>query len=264
MHSFTHEGTKISYYEYDEREDKTNGLPIVFVHGAGSSHIIWTIQAREFSRTHRVITLDLSGRPSSGTPKGCASVEHGYAHEVSALVQHLDLQDFVMVGHSMGGGVVMSYVLNPQFKKPRAIVLVNTSSNLDIRKLAIGLAIEFLEEKLLKIKSRILGDATEELRIIDEEQRLKDENPEMLSRDMDACDEFNITERLGDIDVPTLIIHGADDDIIRKGRARKLQEAIPDARLALVPDSDHNPMIEQPQMFYVHLKEFLDWIEGKT
>lgn len=264
MQTFEFRGVKLAYYDHDNREDRTTGFPIIFIHGAGSSHIIWNIQAREFSKTHRVIAIDLSGHNTSEKLEDAVDIENGYTREVVALIDHLDLQNFVLVGHSMGGGIVMSYVLNPEFRQPRAVVIVNTSSDLDIRKLAIGLAIEYVEEKLLKIKSRILRRDSEEIQILNEEQRLKDENPDMMSRDLDACDDFDITEKLGEIDVPTQIIYGEDDDIIRRGRIESLKDAIPNARLTVVEEADHVPMIERPEEFNAALREFLDWVELNT
>jgi len=73
MPFFEHDGTKIHYVDVDKREDKTTGIPLVFVHGAGSSHLIWALQLREFSKEHRAIALDLSGHGKSEDMPGAPS-----------------------------------------------------------------------------------------------------------------------------------------------------------------------------------------------
>ncbi|MHA1959673.1 MAG: alpha/beta fold hydrolase [Candidatus Thorarchaeota archaeon] len=264
MSFFEFQGAKIAYYESDDREDKKEGFPVVFVHGAGSSHKIWGIQVKVFSKMHRVITLDLSGHAESELTEGEPDIEEGFAREVAALVEHLDLENFMLVGHSMGGAVVMAYVLNEEFRSPRAITLVNTTAELDLTKLTPGLAIEAVEEAFLLLKGRLQKKDTLALRIINEEKQMKDDNPEMMARDLKACGKFNISDRLSGIEVPTLIIHGEDDDIIRPGYAQQLEKSIKRSDIAFVRGADHQPMVERPVQFNVLLKRYLDWVEKNT
>ncbi|UCE10218.1 MAG: alpha/beta hydrolase [Candidatus Thorarchaeota archaeon] len=257
-------GARIAYYESDDREDKTEGFPVVFVHGAGSSHAIWGIQVKVFRRSHRVITIDLSGHAASELTEGEPDIKEGFAKEVAALVEHLDLENFVLVGHSMGGAVVMAYVLNKEFRSPRAIALVNTTAELNLTKLTPGLAIEAVEEAFVRLKAKLQGKDTMALRIINEEKKMKDENPEMMLRDLKACAKFNVSERLSEIEVPTLIIHGKDDDIVRAGYAQQLEKSIKRSDIAFVKGADHQPHVERPVQFNVLLKRFLDWVDKNT
>ena len=153
MPFFEHNGTKIHYVDVDKREDKTSGTSLVFVHGAGSSHLIWALQLKEFSQEYRSIALDLSGHGKSEDLKGEPSIEMNYADEVAALVHHLDMDSFILVGHSMGGGVVMSYTLKENVLKPNALVLVDTSCDLDLSKLRSGL----LKEPVVRTVHRNLS-----------------------------------------------------------------------------------------------------------
>ncbi len=255
-----YKGAKLCYFEADERMDKAQGFPIVFVHGAGSSHNIWKLQVREFKRTHRVITFDLSGHGCSETTVDNVSIMNDYARELEALIKHLSLENFVLVGHSMGGGVVMSYVLNGSSPQPRALVLVDTSADLDLTKLTPGLAIEFVQEMFFRLESKLKHKNSEALEIIEAEQRMKETHPEMLPRDLKACHEFDINDRLGEIRLPTLVIHGIDDDVIRPGYAQELERALPRADLVLIRDADHQPMIEQSERFNEILAKFMHWI----
>lgn len=103
MPYFEHQGTKIHYVDVDKRNDKTSGIPLVLVHGAGSSHLTWALQLRDLSNEYRLIAIDLSGHGKSEDIEGDVSIED-HSEEVNALVRHLELDDFIAVGHSIRCG----------------------------------------------------------------------------------------------------------------------------------------------------------------
>jgi pimeloyl-ACP methyl ester carboxylesterase len=254
----------LEYYEFDHREDKKTGLNLVFVHGAGSSNLIWSIQARVFSDDHRVITFDLSGHGESPSVDEPVSIEGCFVMELAALIEHLDLHDFVLIGHSMGGGIVMAYTVNDKMRQPQAIALVDTSSDLELSRLLPGLGIEKVEEVLHHLTLKLKHEEHPSVPIIEAEIKLREENPDMLTNDLTACDAFDIEDRLHKISVPTLIIHGDNDDIIRPGFAQVLEDKIPRADVAFVKGAHHQPMIEQPERFNALLKKYLDWVTKNT
>ena len=65
------------------------------------------------------------------------------------------------------------------------------------------------------------------------------------------------TPTLGQIKVPTLIIHGADDQIIPLSDSEAMHTAIPDSRLEVIPDAGHLPNLEQAQLFNRAVENFL-------
>ncbi|NWF96455.1 MAG: alpha/beta hydrolase [Candidatus Thorarchaeota archaeon] len=262
MPFFDFSGTRIHYVDIQPKESTSVGMPIVFVHGAGSSHISWSLQLREFSKTNRSIALDLSGHGESDDGKPAVSIEDDYTSELKGLITHLGLQDFILVGHSMGGAVAMSYVLREDTVRPRGLVLVDTSSSLDLSKLALGLAIEAVEDRLLLFRNRSLEEFTDTYKIkrIEEQTRLS--NPEVLRRDLAACDRFDITSRLSQIEVPTFVLVGDDDDIVPPRIAKSLQKSIPRSDIAVVRKADHAPMIENPEEFNRLLRRFVKWVES--
>jgi pimeloyl-ACP methyl ester carboxylesterase len=260
MPFFEHNGTKIHFVDVDKREDKTDGTPLVFVHGAGSSHLIWSLQLREFSKDYRTIALDLSGHGKSEDIEGTPSIEMNYAEEVAALVRHLNLDCFILVGHSMGGGVAMSYTLKENVLRPKALVLVDTSSDLDLSKFRAGLMKETIEDRIYFFKSRIFENYTDSYQIkkLDDEIRLA--NPLVMTRDLAACSEFNITDRLGEIAIPTFVLVGEDDDIITPAIAADFEKKFPRADIAVVKDADHIPMVEEPEEFNRLFRKFIEWV----
>jgi pimeloyl-ACP methyl ester carboxylesterase len=260
MPFFEHNGTKIHYVDVDKREEKTSGTTLVFVHGAGSSHLIWALQLREFSKEHRSIALDLSGHGKSGEVEGDLSIEMNFAEEVASLVRHLALDCFILVGHSMGGGVAMSYVLKEDVLKPLALVLIDTSCDLNLSKLRAGLMKETLEDRVYFFKSRMFNQYTEtyQLKKLDDEMRLA--NPLVMNRDLAACSEFDITDRVPEIDIPVFVLVGSDDDIITPAMASEFEKKFPRADIAVVKDADHIPMVEQPEEFNRLFRKFINWV----
>ena len=257
---FEHDGTNIHYVDVDHRADKTAGVPLVFVHGAGSSHLIWALQLREFSKEYRTIAFDLSGHGKSEDLKGEPSIELNYAEEIATLVRHLDLDSFILVGHSMGGGVVMSYTLKENVLKPKALVLVDTSCDLDLSKLMSGFIKESIQDRVYFFKSRLFEEYTEtyQLKKLDDDMRLA--NPLGMARDLAACSKFNITDRCGEIDIPVFVLVGSNDDIITPRMAAEFVKKFPRADLAVVKDADHIPMVEQPEEFNRLFRKFIEWV----
>jgi len=101
--------------------------PLVFVHGFACTHEDWHAQLAHFQRTHQVVACDLRGHGRTpGRPQEC-SIEH-YGGDVAALVNNLELERAVLVGHSMGCRVVLEAArLIPD--KVAGIVLVDGSRN---------------------------------------------------------------------------------------------------------------------------------------
>lgn len=261
MPFFEHQGTRIHYLDLDERSDKNGGLSVVFIHGAGSSHETWTMQINEFKGTHRVLAPDLSGHGQSGPGPDNISIEEGFTMEVAALVNHLELGDFVLVGHSMGGGVVMAYALNGDLCKPAAITLVDTSPSLELSKLARGLAKETIETQFYLLKGRKNASSQEAYDIVRREEDTKRRNPRVLTRDLAAADKFDVTDRIGGISVPTFVLVGEHDDIISPNAAKQFEAALPRADIAVIKDAHHAAMLYNPKMFNQLLQKYLDWVE---
>ncbi len=86
---------------------KGHGDPaIVFVHCWTCNHKIWTHQIEYFSKQHKVIWLDLAGHGQSGGGRSVYTME-AFGKDVAAVVNKTDAKEIVLVGHSMGGPVVI-------------------------------------------------------------------------------------------------------------------------------------------------------------
>lgn len=263
MPFFEYDKTKIHYVDIDRTGDKSAGHPLLFIHGGGSSHFSWALQLVEFSKTNRCIAIDLSGHGKSDIAQVDASIDLGYANEVASLIDHLDLQDFILVGHSMGGGVAMSYVLNPKFRDSKALVLVDSSPDLKLPKVVPGLLIEVVEETRRR-SHPAFEEYVEKLNLKQYEKAMKYVDSIAMQRDLWACNKFDISDRIKDITIPTFALVGEDDNVITPAIVKDYIDNIPRADLAVIRGANHVPMIEQPEEFNRLFHKFLSWVQEKA
>lgn len=87
----------------------SGALPVVFVHSLAGNSGHWASQFRHLSRERRAIALDLRGHGRSDPPRNGDYTIHGMAGDVAAVADSLGLDRFVLVGHSLGGGVALTY-----------------------------------------------------------------------------------------------------------------------------------------------------------
>lgn len=108
----------------DEGPRGRGGEAVVFVHGWTCDATFWRLQAPEFAKAARVITLDLPGHGLSDKPEGAAYTMRLFARAVDAVLADAGVSRAVLVGHSMGTPVVREfYRLRPE--KVRALVFVD-------------------------------------------------------------------------------------------------------------------------------------------
>jgi len=113
------DGVRI-YYEVRGRGNPS----LVFVHGWSCDSSYWTWQVPYFSKHYKVVTVDLAGHGKSGLDREKWTIA-AFGADVAAVVKKLDLKDVVLVGHSMGGDVVVEAAqLIP--RRLRGLVLVDS------------------------------------------------------------------------------------------------------------------------------------------
>ena len=88
----------------------SGGPALVFVHGWLCDHTYWDAQVPTFSGDHQVVLVDLAGHGESGAGREVWSME-AFGQDVAAVVEELDLDQVVLVGHSMGGPAVVEAAL---------------------------------------------------------------------------------------------------------------------------------------------------------
>ena len=105
------------------------GPAVVFAHGLGGNHLSWWQQVAHFAPNRTCVVFAHRGFPPSSAVPGSAAPD-GYADDLSALMQELNLNDVALVAQSMGGWTCLDYALREP-GKVRALVMASTSGVLD-------------------------------------------------------------------------------------------------------------------------------------
>jgi non-heme chloroperoxidase len=248
----TRDNTEIYY------KDWGSGQPVVFSHGWPLDADAWEDQMFFLaSRGYRCIAHDRRGNGRSSQPWTGNDLDT-YADDLAALVEALDLRDAIHVGHSTGGGEVARYIGRHGTKRVAAAVLVSAIPPLMLKTPANpeGLPMEVfdqLREGVRKDRSQFFKDLSGPFYGANRpgstvSQGVRDEFwLQGMIAGFPACydcikvfSETDTTEDLKKFDVPTLIIHGDDDQIVPiVAAALKSSKIVPNAQLKIYEGAPH-------------------------
>ncbi|GAM10094.1 dihydrolipoyllysine-residue acetyltransferase component of acetoin cleaving system [Geobacter sp. OR-1] len=118
----------------------TGGLPVLFVHPLCGNATYWSAQLEHLRQTRRAAALDLRGHGRSQAPSDNDYSLDSLSADIDAVVDSIGLDRFVLVGHSIGGSVVLDYAgLRPQ--RVSGLLLVDATA--DVRQLPLEQKLEF-------------------------------------------------------------------------------------------------------------------------
>lgn len=246
------DGTQIYY------KDWGTGQPVVFSHGWPLSSDAWEDQMLFLAdHGYRCIAHDRRGHGRSSQPWN-GNEMNTYADDLAALTEALDLRDAIHVGHSTGGGEVARYIGRHGSKRVSKAVLIGAVPPLMLKTPANpgGLPMETFDQ----IRKAVQSDRSQFFKDLSEpfyganragakvSQGLRDSFwlQGMLCGMKGAYDcikafsETDFTEDLKKIDVPTLILHGDDDQIVPIADSALLSaKLVKGATLKIIPGGPH-------------------------
>lgn len=266
----TSDGTRLFY------KDWGSGQPILFSHGWPLSSDAWDQQMLFFGQKgYRVIAHDRRGHGRSDQPWDGNTMDR-YADDLAELIEALDLRDLILVGHSTGGGEVARTIGRHGTGRIAKVVLVGAVPPLmlqtdtnphgtprsvfdDIRDGTAKNRSQFYYDLTLPFYgfnrpgAKINEGLRENFRRIGLEGGIKGQ--------YDCIHEFSevdYTEDLRRMDVPTLVIHGDDDQIVPiEASARRAVEILPNANMKIYEGGSHGLAELEADRFNNDVLEFI-------
>jgi non-heme chloroperoxidase len=257
-------------------KDAGEGQPILFSHGWPLSADAWDEQLLFFaSRGYRVIAHDRRGHGRS-SPVWQGHDMDTYADNLAQLIEHLDLNKAILVGHSTGGGEVTRYIGRHGTRRVTKVALVGAVPPLLLKTKANpeGLPIEAFDA----LRAQVSSDRGQFYRDFSAmfyganrpgakvSQGLRDnfwlQCMQVAIKAAYDCikafSETDFTEDLRKIDVPALVLHGDDDQIVPISvSALRSSKLIPKATLTVYQGAPHGLTATHQDRFNADLLAFL-------
>ncbi|KUG21912.1 alpha/beta hydrolase fold [hydrocarbon metagenome] len=234
--------------------DKQN---IFFIHGSGSDHTAWSHQYARLNKKYNIVAVDL---PGHGSSSGGGEADVGsYCLWIKKLLNILDLKNTVLVGHSLGAAVALRFSLDyPQYLA--GIVLIGAGIKMPVNPFML----EFLKTNPAEIPPEILDLMCKFSLAKENRVKLSDPLRKSLSQssvkvlygDLSACNDLDLTEEICKINMPALIVCGAEDKMTPADFSRQLAACINGAKLEIIDGAGHMVMLEKPDEFNVSLDKF--------
>ncbi len=234
-------------------EEHGRGGPLVLLHGFGGSSLAWKPIVGELAREYRVIVPDLRGHGRSTNPTN--QFTHRQASlDIYALLDRLGIKTFKAMGISTGG-MTLVHMATSQPARVEAMVL-------------IGATIYFPEEA-----RRIMRESTVESMTAADWERARmhhkrgDDQISALRNEFhnfkDSYDDMNFTAPyLSTITAETLIVHGDRDAFFPVTIPVEEYRAIPHSYLWIIPNGEHVPIFENPDIQGAYVRTALGFLRG--
>ena len=250
--------------------EQGSGLPILLIHGFPFSSRLWVGQLKALGKQSRVLAPDLPGFGDSPLLDPSYTVER-YAEDCVAILDALDILEPVSIGGlSMGGYIALAFA-RAFPERVRALLLLSTRAGANsaeakanrnktiaqVREQGPSAVTESMYPKLLAPSTYSEQPAVAaELQAI-----MKDASSRGTVAALGAMrDRPDSTPLLSNLDVPVLILHGQEDQVIPSGEAEAMANAIPNSELHLIAKVGHLPNLERPEEFNRLVGDFLNRI----
>lgn len=243
-----------------------SGPPLLLVHGLGGDHTVWNAVLPHLREGHTVLVPDLRGHGRSPSPADSTYSFRELEDDLLGTIRARSIDKVDLVGLSAGGFLALRLALDHP-ERVRRLVVIGAAAHCDNHTKAVAerWAEVYRDEGFDAYSLRLLKDLF---------------YPDWIEAHLDVADafrnklravdlkgpikwglsirDFDLRGRLGRLKVPTLIIHGVDDQVVDSAHARLLRVSIPGAELKLLPQTGHLPPVERPESTAQAIRQ---WVE---
>ncbi len=237
----------------------TNKDTIVFLHGSGLSHIVWSLAEQFFSsKNYNVLSIDLPGHGNSDGP--CLDSIEKIADWMEKVFDKLKLKNLILVGHSQGCLEILEY--SSRYKERlKKLVFVGGSNKMPVHPDLIELAqsghsdaVKLMMKWGYEGSKKFIGGNPVE-KIIQSPRDIS----EILAVDLNACNNYsNGSEAAKVIDLPSMLIFGELDKMVNLEAGKKFSNLIKNSTTHVIKGCGHMIMIEKAFEMREKILEFLN------
>ena len=232
---------------------------IVFLHGSGLSHIVWSLAEQFFSsKNYNVLSIDLPGHGNSDGP--CLDSVEKIADWMEKVFDKLKLKNLILVGHSQGCLEILEY--SSRYKERlKKLVFVGGSNKMPVHPDLIELAqsghsdaVKLMMKWGYEGSKKFIGGNPVE-KIIQSPRDIS----EILAVDLNACNNYsNGSEAAKVIDLPSMLIFGELDKMVNLETGIKFSNLIKNSTTHVIKGCGHMIMIEKAFEMREKILEFLN------
>ena len=242
---------------------------LLLIHGAGSDHSVWALQARSLAQAGwNVLAPDLPGHGQSKDMQGLESIA-GYAAWVGRLLDALDCDRVAVAGHSMGACIALELAA-ARPDSIAALAVVGAGDSLPVNPSLLADCLErplrahaFIAAFGHGRASRFGGAEAPGIWMLGTALALLSRcEPAVLHRDFAACNDWRGAEVAVRVACPTLVLSGAGDRMTPPRAGKALAARIDGARFEIIENSGHMMMSEAPNEVSAALRRFLPTVEA--
>jgi pimeloyl-ACP methyl ester carboxylesterase len=241
------------------------GPAMLLLHGFGGQTYSYRHQIEWFSRSHRVVAVDLKGYGYSERHRDTDLSRDGQVAMLKALLHELGIDRTTLVGHSMGGGIAQRFAAAHPGEVDVLILVASAGEQPERFRRRLPTRVI---RPLLPVIARVAADRLWRASWYDpararEEDHREYMRPARLKGSMDGLMSMmnaSTTDApidYGRITMPVLLLSGAGDRVVPLSRAQELRERMPQARLVVVDKAGHLLLEERPEECNRAIDDFL-------
>ena len=253
-------------------ETHGDGVPFLFCSVTGCDHQAWKFhQVPEFCRDHKVIVFDYRGTGKSGQTIQNYSIKM-FTDDAAALLDHLNVDQAIVCGHSMGGVVAQLLAIEYPHKVKKLILASSGTSHPGAHGIPLAMCRDMVRqgfERYIREHTIETGWTKEFVKnhpdLIEQFLQVRMSGIAPLENYLHfvlARQEHDHTSRLKEIRVPTLVLVGDDENHGAADRthwhaAHQLAQDIPNAKLVVLPGEGHHYLATNPNAAHKAIREFI-------
>ena len=230
----------------DVTPDVSKGKVLLYLHGAGGNGHFAHKMLDLLSANHSPLSLDYPGHGRSSGTESLKSIP-AYSDFIYAFWKKLRVRPAVLIGHSMGGAIAMDLALrHPEMVD--GLVLTCTAAKFAIPDERVNAWKQVMQGRMGQPFTKDSCSPATPMSVVQEGwmEQIKTD-PRVRYFDLVACQQVDLTAKLGEIRKPTLVLAGQDDTTTPVAQSESLRDRIAGAKLTVVPQAGHWLPLEKPQ-----------------